>query len=50
MAMIIGFVMSVIHHTIGPVLIASEVFGLDLIPESLILDITAPGIIENLMS
>ena len=50
MAMIIGFVMSVIHHTIGPVRIASEVFGLGLILESLTPDITAPGIIENLMS
>lgn len=48
--MITTFVMIVTKNTIGLVLIASEVFGLDLIPQSLIPDITAPGIIENLMS
>lgn len=48
MTMIIGFVMIVILNTIGLVLIASEVFGLGLILESLTPDITAPGIIENL--
>jgi hypothetical protein len=48
MTMIIGFVMIVILNTIGLVPIASEVFGLGLILESLTPDITAPGIIENL--
>ena len=46
--MITTFVMIVTKNTIGLVLIASEVFGLDLIPQSLIPDITAPGIIGNL--
>lgn len=50
MAMIIGFVTIVIHHTIGLVPIVSEVFGLVLILPFLIPDIMAPGIIENLMS
>lgn len=50
MTMIIGFVMIVTKNTIGLVRIASEVFGLDLIPQSLIPDITAPGITENLMN